>query len=312
VRAFFPHLERLGANFSGAYLDRELRALAPDRGAVVFLGDSALWGYGVPAGDEAVSLLRRAGCDCHNLAFEGGSPANTYAVLRALFAAGAAPKLVVFNVNQKEFNPADRAYRTLHPAVEPVAAPLLSAGERALLGASQARDLNGRVDRFVARSWALYGLRADLREALYGDVDAVHALQTVLRTATGATARAQADHRATADRFEGTYDLTPLASEPDNVSLVYLGKIGALLAQRHVRAVAILTPTNHALLHDFIDVPVYDKNLRYVTKLLERDGVTVLNDDRAIAAREFFDNDHLTVAGNRAFAARLRSAIGLR
>jgi hypothetical protein len=305
LRAFFPHLDRLSANFSGAYLRREVRALAADRDAVVFLGDSALWGYRVEPGDAAVSLLRRTGCDCHNLSFEGGSPANTYAMLRVLFAAGAAPKAVVFNVNQKEFNPADSAYRTLHPSVAAQAAPLLAPGDAALLAPRPAPDLNGRIDGALAAGWLLYGLRSDVRELVFGDVDAVHALNRLLQRASGAAAREDAAHRPTADRFEGTYDLTPLATTPDNVSVVFLRKIGALLAQRHVRAYAVLTPTNHALLHDYIDVPAYGRNLRYTTALLRRNGVTVLNEDRAVPADQFIDNDHLTIRGNRTLAGLL-------
>ena len=303
LRAFFPHLERLTGNFSSAYLEREVRTVAADRGAVVFLGDSALWGYHVPSSDAAVSLLRRAGCDCTNLSFEGGSPANTYAMLRVLFAAGAAPRAVVFNVNQKEFNPADSAYRTLHPSVAARRAAA-RAGRAALLAAAPApHDLNGRIDRAIASAWFLYGLRSDLRELVFGDVDAVHALNRILQTGSGAAAREAAAHRPTADRFEGTYDLTSLATTPDNVSVIFLRKIGALLAQHHVRAYAVLTPTNHALLHDYIDVPVYAQNLQYTTALLGRTGITVLNEDRAIPADQFIDNDHLTSRGNRTWPA---------
>ncbi len=312
VRAYFPRLDRLTDNFSAAYLDREVRALAPDREAVVFLGDSALWGYHVPPAAASVSLLRQAGCRCRNLSFEGGSPANTYAVLRALFAAGAAPKAVVFNVNQKEFNPADSAYRTLHPSVDALARPLLAPDEIALLAAPDAPDFNGRIDRTIAAHWALYALRSDLREVVFDDVDAVHRLDRALKSASGATSRQDAAHRPTADRFEGTYDLTPLAAEPDNVSLVFLRKIADLLAARRVRAFAMLTPTNHALLHDYIDVPVYDENLRYVRALLERRGVTVLDYDRAFGAEQFLDNDHLTVRGNRTFAGLISAALGAR
>ena len=155
----------------------------------------------------------------------------------------------------------------------------------------------------------LYGLRSDIREVMYGDVDAVHALNRGLQRASGASARRDAAHRPTAERFEGTYDLTPLARSPDNVSLTFLRKTAALLAQRHIRAFAVLTPTNHALLHAYIDSPAYDENLRSVTALLERRGITVLDYDRSIPAAQFVDNDHLTAAGNRTFAALIASAL---
>jgi hypothetical protein len=309
VRTSFPHLDRFTGNFSEAYLDREMQTLAKDRAAIVFLGDSALWGYDVPPEDAAVSLLRRTGCDCRNLSFEGGSPANTYAMLRALLAAGAAPRAVVFNVNQKEFNPVDSAYRTLHPSVVGTAWPLLSPDERGLLASPTADSLNARLDRTVAAHWKLYGLRSDLREVMYGDVDAVHALNRGLQSVSGTSARRNAAHRPTAERFEGTYDLTPLSSSPDNVSLTFLRKTADLLAERHIRAFAVLTPTNHALLRAYIDSPAYDENLRSVTTLLERRGITVLDYDRSIPSAQFFDNDHLTAEGNRSFAALMSRAI---
>ena len=310
VRSYFPHLDRLTGNFSESYLDREMRAVARDRAAVVFLGDSALWGYNVPPEAASVSLLQRSGCHCRNLSFEGGSPANTYAMLRALLAAGAVPRSVVFNVNQKEFNPADSAYRRLHPSVEAFAWPLLSADERASLTSPPAKDFNARLDGAIAAHWKLYGLRSDLREVLFGDVDAVHALSRALQRVSGTKLRQDASHRPTADRFEGTYDLTPLSGTPENVSLVFLRKIGDLLAEHHIRSFAVLTPTNHSLLHAYIDVPAYDQNIRYVKTLMERRGITVLDYDRSIPANQFTDNDHLTAQGNRTFARLMSAAIG--
>jgi len=311
VRAYFPHLDRLTGNFSETYLDREIREVAADHAAIVFLGDSALWGFDVSPERAGISLLRRKGCDCRNLSFEGGSPANTYAMLRALLAAGAAPSAVVFNVNQKEFNPIDSAYRKLHPSVAAFAWQLLSPDERGLLDTPAADDFNARLDRSVAAHWKLYGLRSDLREVLFGDVDAAHALNRVLQRASGAKARQDAAHRPTAERFEGTYDLTPLSQSPDNVSLTFLRKTADLLAERHIRSFAVLTPTNHALLHAYVDAPVYDENLRYVKTLMERRGITVLDYDRSIPAAQFFDNDHLTANGNRSFAELMSGAIGL-
>lgn len=309
VRMAFPHAERLSGNFSAAYLARELAAIRDDPATAVFFGDSALWGYKVDASSTSVSLLRRGGCDCRNVSFEGGSPANTYALLRLLVTAGARPRVVVFNVNQKELNPADSAYRKLHPSVEQLAWPVLSPPERALLAPLPVPDWNGTLDRAVSRAWALYAFRSDLREAMFGNVDAVHAFQDVLQSWTGAKARAEEAHRPTADRFEGTYDLTPLVGEPDNVSLTFLRKIGELVQAHRLRAYAVLTPTNHRLLHDYIDVPAYRQNLRYTAALLTHYGVRVVDADAVVPSDEFIDNDHLTVGGNRRLADILRTEI---
>jgi lysophospholipase L1-like esterase len=312
VRSAFPHFARLSDNFSVMYLAREIQFVAADRRAIIVLGDSALWGYKLPPTSTAVSILRSDGCDCRNLSFEGGSPVNTYAMLRLLVQAGATPRALIFNVNQKEFNPADSAYQTLHPAVLALARPLLSRRDLANITVHDAANWNASVDAVIARSWALYGLRYDLREALFGDVDAVHALQSVIESRTGALSREADAHVPTADRFEGTYDLTPLAAEKDNVSVAFMREIGALTRARRLPAIAILTPTNHRLLHDYIDSPVYDQNLAYTRRLLESYGVRVLDLDRAIPSDEFIDNDHLTAAGNRRLANLLQPVVAQR
>jgi len=151
--------------------------------------------------------------------------------------------------------------------------------------------------------WKLYGMRSDLRYALFGDVDAAHALEAWLERLTGASARAAAAHRPTADRFEGTYDLAPL--DASNVSMAYLNDTIALLRESRVKAFAILTPTNHTLLHEYIDGPEYGRNLSTVRKALSAGGVGVIDYDRRFTAEEFIDNDHLTASGNRRLADML-------
>jgi hypothetical protein len=307
VAAWFPHFDRVTDNFSPAYLAREADALAHEPPQVIFLGDSVLWGYKLPAADAAPTLLRRKGLAASNLSFEGGSPANTYAMLRLLLAHGVHPKLVVFNVNQKEFSQADSAYQKLHPSLEALSWNLLTPAERNLLTqtppSTTQKPIEVALDRWVTSFWHLYALRSDLREALFGDVDAVHALDDAIQAASGAKARNDAAHKPTPDRFEGTYDLSPL--DPHNVSLIFLKKTLALLRTNHIPAIALLTPTNHTLLHEFIDVPEYARNLSATRKLLESGGVKVVDLDHAFAAAEFIDNDHLTAAGNQRLAGLL-------
>lgn len=297
----FPRLERFSDNFSAAYLQREVATLAKDPPEAFFLGDSVLWGYRLRPEQDVVSLLNRRGLQARNLAFEGGSPANTYAMLRLLEANGVHPARVVFNVNQKEFNAADSAYQRLHPSLEALAVPLLSPSEIADLTPSTKRDsFEAKLDAAISAHWRFYALRSDIRETLFSNLDASHAIDDAVQTLSGAKARLEAAHRPTPDRFEGTYDLSPLDSQ--NVSVKFLRKIATLLAKNKIPSVAILTPTNHSLLHDYVDAPEYDKNLQYVRALLERNGVRVVNLDRTFKAAEFIDNDHLTAAGNQHLA----------
>jgi hypothetical protein len=310
VGATFPNLPRLTSNFSTAYLHREMIYLTHQPARVVITGDSVLWGYRVPAHQAAISLLEQQGCPCVNLAFEGGSPANTYALLRLLLAFGVRPERFVFNVNQKEFNPADSAYQRLQPALAAAVLPYLSPDEKVLLTPEPIKeDIETRIDRILSAHWKLYGMRADLRETLFGDIDAAHAVDDLVQNASGATARAAAAHIPTADRFEGTYDLDPL--DDSNVSVIFLKKTIQLLRREHIPALAILTPTNHALLHDYIDVPAYQNNLAYCRTLLAAGGVRLLDADERFPQSDFLDNDHLTISGNNRLA-RLLSGVLLR
>ncbi|MBD5606761.1 MAG: hypothetical protein IAI48_16960 [Candidatus Eremiobacteraeota bacterium] len=308
VRAAFPTTERLSDNFSSAYLRMVVDRMRDEPRQVVILGDSVLWGYRLRADESAPAVLARAGVANVNLSYEGGSPANTYAMLRYLLARGVRPGIVVFNVNQKTFNAADSAYATLHPSVSALARPFIASSDAALLApAPSGTTFDARLDRDVASVWRLYAIRTDVRELFFGDIDAAHALHDVLETATGAKARNDAAHAPTPDKFEGTYDLAPL--DDGNVSVRYLSRTIETLCAYHIRALAILTPTNHTLLHEYIDNPQYERNLAFVRTRLERGGVRVVNLDRAFGDRDFFDNDHLTAAANRRLAHDLATEL---
>ncbi len=285
VLALFPHLARLTTDFSAAYLDRELRAYAAGPPRTVFLGDSVLWGYRLPPQEAAPSLLSARGCACANVAFKSASPANYYGIARLLVADRVRPSAVVIEINQQVFNPANSAYQTLHPAVAALASPYFTPADRALLGGANPPAAGEAGRRGLAALVPLYGMRADLRETLYGDPAAAPA-PTVL---------------------EGLYDLSPL--DETNVGVRFLARTLAVLRAERVPVVAFLTPTNHALMHDFIDVPEYRANLAYVRQVCERGGARVLDLDAAFPAALFFDNDHLTAAGQQRLAAVLAAAL---
>ena len=295
VRAFFPALPRLGASFSAAYLHRSVSSV--DRTDIVLLGDSVLWGYRLAAAKSAASLLTKRGIPVVNLSFEGGSMANTFALLKLMETNGVHPRAVVFNVNVKEFNPADSAYNMLYPALERSVWSSLSAAQQARLKRTQTTTtFDARVDAWLSGVWALYGMRSDVRELLFGQTDAVTAVKAVVNRLSGEAALAEAAHVPGPDRFLGTYDLAPL--DDTNVEVAFLRDTVAELRRMHVPALAILTPANHTLLHDYIDVPEYDGQLRYITEILQRGGVRVADYDRAFPSSDFIDNDHLTAAGN--------------
>jgi hypothetical protein len=309
VRAAFPSLPRLDGDFSPALLGLEIDRLRDGSPVTVFLGDSELWGYRLRPEQAAPAILGARGLRETNLSYEGGSPVNTYAVLEVLLASGVRPKRVVFNVNQKVFNALDSAYATVQPSVAELALPRFSPADAALVAPARApATFEARLDRGVRAIWRLYALRNDLRELLFGDVDAAHALAARLVAADGTQRRTDAAHVPTAAVFEGTYDLAPL--DDTNVSVHFLRRIVAALRAARVPALAILTPTNHTLLHDYIDTPQYGKNLAYVRRLLAAGGVRVVDLDGAFGAADFIDNDHLTAAGNERFASLLAPQLG--
>jgi hypothetical protein len=291
IGAYFPHLARVTTDFSPAYLRREIRFLASASPQTIFLGDSVLWGYRLPADEAMVSLLADHGCACRNLAFKKGSPPNYYALLRLLQAGGVRPKAVVLEINQKVLNKLDTAYNTLHPAVAALALPLLTSEDRALLAPSvpEKKGIGPWLDHAASSASALYAMRSDIRETLYGDTDAEPA------------------KLLTPDAFEATYDLSPLDAR--NVGVHFLERSIDLLREAGVPVVAFMTPTNHALLHDYIDGPMYRANGLYLQHLLQRHGARVLDLDAAFRTDEFLDEVHLTVEGQRRLAAMLGSAL---
>jgi hypothetical protein len=309
--ATFPSAPRLSENFSSAFVRLELARLRTQPPETFVLGDSVLWGYDVSAQEAVPALLERRGMRVANFAYQGGSPVNTYATLRAILASGVRPASVVFNVNQKTFNAADSAYSVVHPSIWELARPHFSSVDARLVTTpGDPQTFDARLDRAIARYWHFYAMRSDVRESLFGDVDAGHALDALLEGVTGAGARRRAAHRPTPSDFEGTYDLTPL--DDSNVSVHFLKRTVALLAAERIPAVAILTPTNHTLLHAYVDVPEYAANLAYVRRLLVRGGVRVLDADRAFGPADFFDNDHLTAAASARLATRVARELARR
>jgi hypothetical protein len=309
LRAWVPHPLRLPEQFSAIYLERYVASLRSVHAPVIVMGDSSLWGYKTPASDSAPAVLARLlpAANFVNLSYEGGSPVNSEVLLRYLLQAGVRPRLVVFNVNQKEFNPSDSAFKRLRPSLQVAAEQELTVRDRAELDLQNRSAVNDRLSDLVARLWALYGYRTDLREALFGTDDMATLLTHVAGTLSGYTFRQAQAEAPTAERFLGTYDLTPLDSS--NISYQRLVALAALLERAHVPAIGILTPTNHTLLHDYIDNSVYGANVATAARMLRSKGVTTLNLDAAIPAGDFIDNDHLTSEGNRRFAELLRPTI---
>lgn len=290
ISVYLPRVSRFATDFSPTFLDYKLRALAANAPQAVFMGDSALWGYALSPDQNAVALLAKNGCRCDNLAFKAGGPPNYYGLARLFDRYRIHPSLAVLEINQPSFNPDDQSYRTLNRSLAALAAPVLETSDRTALGLRPGDSgIPARLEDALSSAWLVYGARADLRAVVTGDIDPVPA------------------RRPTADDFLGTYDLTPL--DESNVAVQYLEKTVDTLHEQKIPVAAFMSPTNHALVHEYIDVPAYRANREYLARLLERRGVIVIDLDQAIPAQDFIDNTHLTADGQRRLAALLLKAM---
>ncbi len=300
-----PLPSRLPEQFSPAYLNLYVGDAPRNKPVIAFLGDSVLWGYKIPEADSAANVLQRRfpASRMLNMSYEGGSTPNSAVLLRYALHAGVPLAGAVINVNIKEFNHADSAYRTLHPSLERTAEAVLTPGDRRVLKMHPAVGLNPALNRFVERYWRFYRLRADLCEMIFGTDDMAGALVRSVQNITGTAAAQELAHRPTSDKFLGTYDLAPI--DDTNVGMQYYRILLRELCAAKIPAIVFLTPTNHGLLHDYIDVPEYDANLHALMAVPHCPRVTVLNLDRAAPSATFIDNDHLNAAGQRILVARL-------
>ncbi len=302
-------MTRLPETFSAGYLDNQVDRLRGVQHLVIVLGDSVLWGYKLH-GDE-IATARVApdlpGLRLVNLSFEGGGPVNSEFMLRYLLARGVRPELIVFNVNLKEFNPLDSAYKRLRPTLQLAGTPILNSTDRKELDLLEGDDFNLRATRFIERYWLLYRYRVDLRQRLFGAEDFSSWLTGVVQHFTGYTKRYDAGNEPTPDRFLGTYDLSRL--NRSNIAYARQLLLCDLARRNGIRMLAILTPTNHVLLHDYIDNSDYANNLATVSRALKKRGAIVLDLDRRFSSNEFLDNDHLNPAGNKRLAELLRAPI---
>lgn len=291
LRNFFPVNGRAATDFSPTYLQRRLKVLAAGPPPIAFLGDSVWWGFGLPENQNAISILRSRGCDaCTNLAFDSGSPVSDYGFVRLFQAYGVKPKAVFLQINQKVFNPVDTTDQRLHPAIQELVYPLLTTDDRSVLELQPpVKTAADRFQEFFTSVATIYAMRADIRQKLFG-VDSA----------------APEQHLTPAD-FEETYDLEAL--DNDNVSVHFLEKTVELLQSEKVPMIAVMTPTNRALVAQFVDTPEYRANLAYLTNILKRHGVKVLNLDDALPPSDFMDNAHLLPQGQRRLATLLAAAL---
>jgi len=295
---------RLPEHFSSSYLDRFVRQVH-DKKTLLVLGDSVLWGYGVKAQDSAVAILRRRypGIRIVNAAYEAGTPINIDFLVRYMLQKKIRPQAVLFDLNPIAFSQLAKSYNTLNPALEHLAVPALlepfDATRLKTTGAAGDSSLSGRLDSFVERHWLLYAQRVDIHQAIFGDADAASALSRRLILSPAPQEDAAGPP---------AYDLTPLG--PQNVSFAYTRHLLRLLSKNHVAVTAFLTPTDHQLLREYVDVGPYDENLQRLEQLVRAEHVTILNLDRQIPSNEFIDYMHLTKSGNAKLARLLMPEVG--
>lgn len=298
---------RLPEHFSAYRLKKYVERVGAGRSALLVLGDSVLWGYGLPVEDTAVARLRERfpRTPIVNAAYEAGSPLNSDFLIRYLLSERLYPRAVLFDLNLLSFNQFGKTYDALNPALETLASPSVlepfDQNRLRLARPVKARaEVWSRADDYLETHWALYGSRVDIHQALFGDADAATALHNHLDALVQASTLNQRDALEPSTPYAEMYDLTPLS--PNNIAYAYTQHLLSILAANRIPTIAIITPANHILLHNYIDVPAYDANLRGLETLCHRYGAAVVNLDRRIPPNEFIDNTHLTKMGNGALA----------
>ena len=301
-----PTPPRLPEHFSSLYLDRYTLQFRGDARPILVLGDSVLWGYGVPATASAVARLRDRFPDIPiaNYAYEAEGPADIDFLLRYLFSRGVRPRAVVMDLNTLTYNPFAKGYQKLGRALERRAPLFLQPFDRERIELSDdvaSPTLEQKLDSFMEDHWQLYGYRVDIHQFLFGDADAVTALWN--HWAHDFRKKDAGQQPA----YFGLYDLTPLSL--DNVAFAYSQHAFSMLRSQGVPVIAFLPPVNHALVGEYIASPAYGANLGRLQTLGRHFGATVLNLDRLLPRSDFLDNAHPNAAGNRRLADALAPAI---
>ena len=288
IERFLPQPVRLTTDFSPTFLRRELASEQLAKADIVFLGDSVLWGYNVRPQDTAVAQLISDGCACINLSYKASSPPNYFALTRLMRVNRIKPRRVVLEVDQRVFQHANSAYATLHPAVAELSGPLLDdADRRALASEGPPANLLSPFQALATSLFTVYAMRSDIREMLYPQPDVIPI------------------QKAAADELFAEFDLTPL--DERNAGVHYLIKAIDELRERGIYVAVFMTPTNHQLLHKYIDGPEYQANVDYLIHLAATHGAHVANFDRAFSNDDFYDSSHLKPLAQRRFASMLSS-----
>jgi len=302
-----PNPPRLPEHFSSLYLDRYTMQFQGGVRPVVVLGDSVLWGYGVPAAQTAVAHLRQhfPNIPFANYAYEAEGPADVDFLLRYLFANDVHPRAVLMDLNTLTYNPFAKGYQRLGRALERRAPIFLQPfdQQRIELADDVANPtLEQKLDGFMEDHWQLYGYRVDIHQFLFGDADAVTALWNHW---SHDLRKPQSGEQPA---YFGLYDLTPLTL--DNIAFAYTQHAFSLLKSKGVPVVAFLPPVNRSLVREYIASPSYDANLQRLQTLGRRYSATVLNLDRLLPQTAFLDNAHPNARGNGSLAQALAPAIG--
>jgi hypothetical protein len=287
VSRLLPFQNHLNSDFSTAYLRRHLAELAALPPQTVFLGDGLVAGFRLPSSETAVSVLAGQGCACNNLAFKHGSPASYYALALLLRSNAVKPKTVVLEINQEQYNPQYFGYRRLPEPLAELAWPLFGPDDRAALVPPK-HGLRQRLDRLAGRLSLVLAMRVDIKQILSGAMD-------------------PKPPPMSDDVKRSVYD--PALLGPENVSVRYLERTLEVLHGMGTQVLGFSAPANHTVFDTVVNRRAYDINAAYLSQLLRRHRVRLLDLDQTMTAADFEDEVHLNAAGQGRLAALLAPAV---
>jgi len=201
--------------------------------AIVFLGDSVLWGYRLPADQNAVSLLAGARLRLSQSFIQERQPSQCVCARAADARRRRSASCGRHRGQPIRIQPSRHGVRNASSAIAALAATSPAPSDLGLLTLPPApAPFVQRTNHALSSVSELYAMRADIRETLYGDVQPAPLPHLTVTCSKGRTILRRSGGRMSA--------FTSWRKRRSD-------------AGRRIELVAFMTPTNHALMHEYID-----------------------------------------------------------
>lgn len=293
---------------------------------VVFLGDSVVYGGGVPQENETIPayfcralrlLIPDQRVEVYNFSLPGCTPQDTLNILK--FILDSKPDLVIYDVNIGWFgskkamehpNLASLSKAEKNPAV-PVASSSLD---------TELKNTRGRIEdvltAFVSKHWVLYRNRIFLNYVFFGrPLREIVKVEVEPRQKENRAAGITEGNELYKPWYEKNFDVLKQTRgrlgycnlDEGNVHWLMYNQLIYTLNKAGVKAVFFTVPRNSTLLarYDLLDRPVLSRQEEKLRKAAETRGIEVLDYTFLVDDRFFVDTVHPTREGNKVIGERL-------